>query len=85
MHVSWQHHANQLIHKDLFVNEYTMIYDAHHELVEMVLNISCLLNDFKGAVLHLLLLVQLLYLLLLWPLSSHLLCFSLVCLFRAGS
>ena len=31
--MSWQRHAAQLIHEDLFVNEYTMSYDAHSELV----------------------------------------------------
>jgi hypothetical protein len=34
--MSWQRHAAQLIHEDLFVNEYTMSYDAHSELVDIL-------------------------------------------------
>ncbi len=34
--MSWQHYTNQPIPDGLFVNEYTMTYDAHHELVEIL-------------------------------------------------
>ena len=34
--VSWHHHANQLHHEGMFVNEYTMSFEAHRELVEIL-------------------------------------------------
>ena len=34
--LSWKQHATQLIHEGLFVNEYTMSYNAHSELVEIL-------------------------------------------------
>ncbi|KAL7506732.1 hypothetical protein ACHAXN_008293 [Cyclotella atomus] len=34
--MSWHHHANQLLHEGLFVNEYTMSFDAHKDLVEIL-------------------------------------------------
>ncbi|KAL3793421.1 hypothetical protein HJC23_001869 [Cyclotella cryptica] len=34
--MSWRDHAQQLIHEGLFVNEYTMSYEAHSELVEIL-------------------------------------------------
>jgi hypothetical protein len=34
--MSWHHHANQLLHEGLFVNEYTMSFVAHKDLVEIL-------------------------------------------------
>jgi hypothetical protein len=34
--MSWEDHANQLLHEGLFVNEYTMSYAAHLELVDIL-------------------------------------------------
>ncbi len=34
--MSWHDHAQELIHEGLFVNEYTMSYEAHSELVEIL-------------------------------------------------
>ncbi|KAL7502590.1 hypothetical protein ACHAXN_000526 [Cyclotella atomus] len=34
--MSWHHHPNQLLHEGLFVNEYTMSYEAHKDLVEIL-------------------------------------------------
>eukprot|EP00956_Cyclotella_meneghiniana_P018113 scaffold29920_cov65-Cyclotella_meneghiniana.AAC.3 len=34
--LDWHDHAKQLMHEGLFVNEYTMSYEAHSELVEIL-------------------------------------------------
>jgi hypothetical protein len=34
--MSWHHHANQLLHEGLFVNEYTMSFVSHKDLVEIL-------------------------------------------------
>ena len=34
--MSWDDHAEQLIYEDLFVNEYTMSYESHSVLVEIL-------------------------------------------------
>ena len=34
--MSWRDHAQQLIHEGLFVNEYTISYEAHSKLVEIL-------------------------------------------------
>lgn len=34
--MQWQQHASQLMHEGLFKNEYTMSYDAHCDLVEIL-------------------------------------------------
>jgi hypothetical protein len=34
--MSWHHLANQLFHEGLFVNAYTMFFEAHKDLVEIL-------------------------------------------------
>ncbi|KAL3800774.1 LOW QUALITY PROTEIN: hypothetical protein ACHAWO_000635 [Cyclotella atomus] len=34
--MSWHHHANQLLHEALFVNEYTMSFEVHKDLVQIL-------------------------------------------------
>ena len=34
--MSWWDHTQQLIHEDLFVNKYTMSYEAHSDLVKIL-------------------------------------------------